>query len=185
MSRNVSMQFGRSGGVVQNRPGWKFIRGGEVTDDTTEVLSFAPGGLYILVVKVWNASTGAYRGHAMYFIAAPEEDVFGTVAIARATAATGGTISLTLTNNSDSTLSIVQSSSTYNWRYALYRVDGAGGGQEQSTIEAYTGTYSVTPSTSQQSLSTANKRMTADVEVQEIPTDYGQVTQSGDTLSIS
>ena len=183
--RNVSMQFGRSGGVVQNRPGWKFLRGAEIPDNTTEVLSFSPGGLYILVVKVWTASTGAYRGHAMYFIAAPEENVFGTTAIARATAATGGTVSVTLTNNNDSTLSIVQSSSTYNWRYALYRVDGAGGSLEQSTIEAYTGTYSVTPSTSQQSLSTANKRMTADVEVQEIPTDFGQLSQSGDTLSIS
>lgn len=178
------MQFGRSGGVVQNRPGWKFIRGAEILDDTTEVLSFAPGGMYILVVKVWNASTGAYRGHALYFIAAPEEDVFGTVAIARATGATGGTVSVTLTNNNDSTLSIKQSSATYNFRYALYRVDGAGGSSEQSSIEPYTGTYSVTPTTSAQQLSTANKRMTADVEVQEIPTDFGQVTQTGDTLHI-
>ena len=185
MSRNVAMQFGRNGGVAQNKPGLKFIRGDRILDDSTVVLPFAPGGMYILAVKVWTASTGAYRGHAMYFIAAPEEDVFGTVAIARATAATGGTVSVTLTNNNDSTLSIVQSSSTYNWRYALYRVDGAGGGTIESTIEPYTGTYSVTPTTSAQSLSTANKRMTADVEVNEIPTDYGQVTQSGDTLSIS
>lgn len=135
MSRNVAMQFGRNGGVAQNKPGWKFIRGDRILDDSTVVLHFAPGGMYILAVKVWTASSGAYRGHAMYFIAAPEEDVFGTVAIARATAATNGTISVTLTNNNDSTLSIVQSSSTYNWRYALYRVDGNGGGAEQSTIE--------------------------------------------------
>ena len=186
MSRNVSMQFGRSGGVVQNRPGWKFIRGGEVTDDTTEVLSFAPGGLYILVVKVWNASTGAYRGHALYFIAAPEEDVFGTVAIARATGATGGTISLTLTNNSDSTLSIKQSSATYNFRYALYRVDGAGGGtQEQSTIPAYTGAYSVDPSFETQTLATANKRMTADVDVNAIEVASVSNPQGGNTVYIA
>lgn len=185
MSRNVSMQFGRSGGVVQNRPGWKFIRGAEITDDTTEVLSFAPGGLYVLVTKEWNASTAAYRGHHAYMIAAPEEDVFGTVAIARGNMYASTNAGVTLTNNNDSTLSIKQSSATYNFRYALYRVDGAGGGQEQSSIEPYTGTYSVTPSTSTQQLSTANKRMTADVEVAEIPTDFGQVTQSGDTLSIS
>lgn len=185
MSRNVAMQFGRNGGVSQNRPGWKFIRGDRILDDSTVVLSFAPGGMYILAVKVWTASTGAYRGHALYFIAAPEEDVFGTVSIARATAATGGTVSVTMTNNNDSTLSIVQSSAAYNWRYALYRVDGAGGGTIESTIEPYIGTYSVTPTTSAQSLSTANKRMTADVEVDEIPTDFGQLSQSGDTLSIS
>lgn len=183
--RNVSMQFGKNGGPVQSRPGWKFMRGAEIVDDTAEVLSFAPGGMYILAVKVWNASTGAYRGHALYFIAAPEEDVFGTVAVARATAATGGTVSVTITANSDSTLTIVQSSTTYNWRYALYRIDGQGGGTQQSSLEPYTGTYQVTPSTASQSLSTANKRMTADVEVEEIPTDFGQITQSGTDLAIS
>lgn len=184
-SRNVSMQFGKSGGVVQNRPGLKFIRGGEITDDTAEVLSFAAGGMYVLAIKVWNASTGAYRGHGMYFVAAPEEDVFGTVAVARATVATGGTVSVTITANSDSTLTIVQSSSTYNWRYALYRIDGQGGGTQESSLEPYSGSYTVTPSTSAQSLSTANKRMTADLEVEEIPTDYGQITQSGTDLAIS
>ena len=132
--RNVSMQFGRSGGVVQNRPGWKFIRGGEITDDTTEVLSFAPGGLYILVTKEWNASTAAYRGHHAYMIAAPEEDIFGTVAVARGNMYASTNAGVTLTNNNDSTLSIKQSSATYNFRYALYRVDGAGGSSEQSSI---------------------------------------------------
>ena len=184
MSRNVSMQFGKNGGAVQNRPGWKFVRGGEVTDETAEVISFAPGGMYVLAVKVWTASSGAYRGHALYFIAAPEDEVFGTVAVARATAATGGTVSVTITNNSDSTLTIVQSSSTYNWRYALYRIDGQGGGTQESTIEPYTGSYSVTPDTTAQSLSTANKRMTADLEVEEIPVEFGEVSQSGDTLTV-
>jgi len=184
MSRNVSMQFGKNGGAVQNRPGLKFIRGGEVTDETAEVINFAPGGMYVLAIKVWNASTGAYRGHALYFVASPEDEVFGTVAVARATAATGGTVSVTITNNSDSTLTIVQSSTTYNWRYALYRIDGQGGGTQESTIEPYTGTYSVTPDTTAQSLSTANKRMTADVEVEEIPVEFGEVSQSGDTLTV-
>lgn len=124
MSRSVSMQFGKSGGVVQNKPGLKFLRGADVTDNTTEVISFAPGGMYLLAIKVWKADTGAYRGHALFFIAAPEESVFGTVAIARATAATGGSISVNMTNNNDSTLSIVQSSAAYNWRYALYRIKG-------------------------------------------------------------
>lgn len=185
MSRSVSMQFGKSGGVVQNKPGLKFLRGADVTDNTTEVISFAPGGMYLLSIKVWKADTGAYRGHALFFIAAPEESVFGTVAIARATAATGGTISLTLTDKSDSTLSIVQSGAAYNWRYALYRIDSSGGSMQESTIEPYTGTYSVTPTTSAQSLSTANKRMTADVEVEEIPVEFGEVEQSGTDLSIS
>lgn len=185
MSRNVSMQFGRSGGVVQNRPGWKFIRGGEITDESTEVLSFAAGGIYILVCVQWTTDTGARQGRQVSLICAPEEDLYGTVASTRDALVTGGTARVTYTLNADSTLSIVRNGTAYSWRYALYRVDGSGGNSGRSEITPYTGTYSVTPSTSAQSLSTANKRMTADVEVAEIPTDFGQVSQSGDTLSIS
>lgn len=184
MARNVSMQFGKSGGAVQNKPGLKFIRGGAIVDDTAEVLSFAPGGIYILFTSEWNATTEAYRGHHAFLIAAPEDAVFGTVAVARINMAVSTNAGVTLTNNSDSTVTVKQSSTTYNFRYALYRVDGQGGGSERSTLEPYTGSYSVTPSTSAQSLSTANKRMTADVEVEEIPDSFGEVSQSGDTLSV-
>lgn len=184
--RNVSMQFGKNGGTVQNRPGLKFLRGGEVTDDTAVVLSFSPGGIYVLITKEWNASTGAYRGHRASLIAAPEEDVFGTVAPASIVMAASTNAGVTFTHNNDSTTTIKQSSTTYNFRYALYRVDGSGGNSgTQSEIETYTGTYSVTPSTSAQSLSTANKRMTANVEVGEIPAAFGQLTQDGTDLAIS
>lgn len=182
---NVSMQFGKNGGTVQNRPGLKFIRGGEVTDGTAVALSFAPGGIYVLFTKEWVVSSGAFYGHRAILLTAPENDIFGTTGMTRSSMAASSNSGVTLTHNSDSTITLNRSAATYAFRYALYRVDGQGGGTQQSTIEPYTGTYSVTPSTSAQSLSTANKRMTADVEVDEIPTDYGQVTQSGDTLSIS
>lgn len=177
------MQFG-AGSTISNKPGLKFIRGGAVLDDTAEVLSFVPGGIYVLFTSEWNATTGAYRGHHAYLIAAPQDELFGTTAIARISMASSTNNGMTLTNNSDSTLTLKQASTTYNWRFALYRVDGQGGGQQQSSIEAYTGAYTVTPTEATQSLATANKRMTADVEVEEIPTDYGQVSQSGDTLTM-
>ena len=124
MSRNVSMQFGKSGGVVQNRPGFKFIRGGEVTDNTAEVLSFEPGGIYVLYAKAFRQDTGAYYGLYCYVIAAPEEELYGTTASAHINWTSGGGISITW--NSDSTVTLTQSSATYNFRYALYRVDGQG-----------------------------------------------------------
>lgn len=185
MARNVSMQFGRSGGIVQNRPGWKFIRGGEILDGTSEVFSFAPGGMYILAVESWNASTFARNGRQLNFICSPEEDIFGTVAVTRDSIASGGTARYTYTANSDSTLTLSASSASYGVRYALYRIDGAGGNSgQESDIPAYTGQYTVTPTEQTQQLSTANKRMVADVQVEEIPTDYGLVTQSGDTLQV-
>lgn len=186
MARNVSMQFGRSGGIVQNRPGWKFIRGGEILDGTSEVFSFAPGGMYILAVESWNASTFARNGRQLNFICSPEEDIFGTVAVTRDSIVSGGTARYTYSANNDSTLTLSASSSAYGVRYALYRIDGAGGNSgQESDIPAYTGQYTVTPTEAVQTLNTANKRMTADVEVDEIPTDYGQVEQSGTDLSIS
>lgn len=121
---SVSMQFGRSGGVVQNRPGWKYIAGGEVTDNTTVTLSFAPGGIYILISDQWTAADGTRQGRQVYLICSPEEDVFGSSAITREALITGGTARVNYTNNADSTLSLVQSGASYAWRYALYRVDG-------------------------------------------------------------
>ena len=182
---NINMLFGSNGGSVQNKPGLKFIRGGEVTDGTSVVLSFAPGGMYLLFTKEWNASTGAYRGHHARFIASPEEDVFGSVIVNSGVLFSSTNAGVSFTANTDSTFTLVRSSATYAFRYALYRVDGQWGGTQQSTIEPYTGSYTVTPDTTTQSLPTANKRMTADVEVTEIPTDFGQVTQSGTDLSVS
>lgn len=183
-TRNVSMQFGRSGGVVQNRPGWKFIRGGEILDGSAEVFSFAPGGMYILAVESWNASTSARNGRQLNFICAPEEDIFGTVAPTRDSIVSNGTARYSYSANNDSTLTLSASSSSYGVRYALYRIDGAGGGGERSDIQPYIGTYSVTPSTSPQSLSTANKRMTADVEIDPIPSDYGHIAFDGSVMTV-
>lgn len=122
MSRSVSMQFGKSGGVVQNSPGIKYISGGDIVDDTTVILEFAPGGIYLLFTTEWTASSGVFRGHRASLITAPEEKVFGTVAVARSSMAASQNAGVSITLNNDSTLSIKQSSTAYNWRYSLYRV---------------------------------------------------------------
>ena len=70
---------------------------------------------------------------------------------------------------------------TIRWQAMLITM---GGGSSGSDIPEYTGTYNVTPSLSSQTLPTANKKMTGDLNVQEIPTEFGQVTQSGSDLSI-
>ena len=181
----LSMQYGSPGNPVKNKLGVKFIKGGTIVDDTTEVLTFDAGGIYILACVQWTASSGARQGRQISFICAPEQDVFGTAACTREAMATGGTARVSYTLNNDSTISIKQTDASYNWRYVLYRIDGQGGYVvEQSDIPSYEGTYSVTPTTSTQTMGTANKRMTADFEIDPIPTDYGQVSQSGSVLTI-
>ena len=122
MSRDVSMQFGRAGTPAKNRPGWKYISGGEIDDGSSVILSFAPGGVYILVSVQWTASTGARQGRQVSLVCAPEEPVFGTTAPTREALATGGTARVSYTPNNDSTLTITRTNASYGWRYALYRI---------------------------------------------------------------
>jgi len=185
MSRNVTMQYGRNGGVVQNRTGWKFIKGGTIIDNTTEILSFAAGGIYILVCVQWTASDGTRQGRQISLICAPEEEKFGTTACTREAMATGGTARVSYTLNSDSTISIKQTNASYNWRYVLYRIDGEGGYVvQQSDIPAYTGAYSVDPNFEVQTLATANKRMTSDVDVNAIEVASVSNPSGGNTVYI-
>ena len=50
---------------------------------------------------------------------------------------------------------------------------------------AYDGPYSVTPSAEEQVLETNGKRMTANVVVGAIPSNYGLVTWNGSVLTVS
>lgn len=50
---------------------------------------------------------------------------------------------------------------------------------------AFDGPYAVTPSDAEQTLSTNGKRMTADVVIAPIPSNYGLVTWNGTFLTIS
>jgi hypothetical protein len=51
--------------------------------------------------------------------------------------------------------------------------------------DPYTGSYMVTPSAEQQTLNTRNLRMTDDVVVEAIPSNYGLITWDGSTLTVS
>lgn len=49
----------------------------------------------------------------------------------------------------------------------------------------YTGTYEVTPSEYEQVLMTEDRRMTADVVVHPIPSNWGRITWNGSYLTVS
>ena len=52
-------------------------------------------------------------------------------------------------------------------------------------IDPYTGDYVVTPSEETQTLETYNKRMTGNVTINPIPSNYGLITWDGATLTVS
>lgn len=51
--------------------------------------------------------------------------------------------------------------------------------------EAYDGDYVVTPTQETQTLQTINKRMTGNVVVKPIPSNYGKITWNGSILTVS
>ena len=51
--------------------------------------------------------------------------------------------------------------------------------------EAYEGDYTITPGDEPQVLSTKNKRMTDDVTIGAIPSNYGKITWNGNFLTVS
>ena len=122
MSNSLAMQFG-SGGRVNNLPAnIKLVASGEINDETTVTFTPEAGGLYLLATKEFNASTGAYRGHRLHVVAAPETDYFGSAACQRINTLHSDNAGVTITYVSDSTITLVRSSATYAVRYALYRM---------------------------------------------------------------
>lgn len=53
------------------------------------------------------------------------------------------------------------------------------------TTEPYTGSYVFTPTQSTQIIEIENKRATADITINPIPSNYGLITWDGATLTVS
>jgi hypothetical protein len=54
-----------------------------------------------------------------------------------------------------------------------------------SSADPYQGTYEVTPTETTQVLATSGKRLTEDIIVHPIPSNYGQISWDGSTLTVS
>lgn len=56
---------------------------------------------------------------------------------------------------------------------------------DASSKDEYMGSYEVTPSTEEQTLSTTDKVLTRDVVIKPIPNNYGLITWDGSVLTVS
>ncbi len=57
--------------------------------------------------------------------------------------------------------------------------------KEYLNVEPYTGDYTFTPSDSTQTIETTGKRLTDDIVINPIPSNYGLITWNGSTLTVS
>lgn len=56
---------------------------------------------------------------------------------------------------------------------------------EYVDVDLYTGAYSITPTQEEQVFDTTNKRLTQDLVVGPIPSNYGRITWNGSVITVS
>ena len=117
----IIMQYGTPGSAPR-RSNDGTIFSGIIEDELPVTLTFAAGGIYQLFTAEYNASTGAYRGHREILIKVPEPAAFGSAACAHINAATSTNSGVSITYNNDSSITLAQSSATYNVIYAVRAV---------------------------------------------------------------
>lgn len=118
---SVTMRYGQRMSGQPGGGGMELISSGVVEPGDSVTLSLTAGALYLLAVKQYRFDTGAYRGINVLVVAAPEGDLFGTTAVAHASAASDGTNS-SITYPANSTVVVAPSSNTHTVRYALYKI---------------------------------------------------------------
>lgn len=117
----IAMQYG-SRGLVSNQSSTNVLFKGTIDDSNSVTLELPAGGIFELFTAEYNASTDAYRGHRLIIIKTPEESVYGTTACAYANAEASSNSGVTITYNNDSTITLAQSSPTYNVKYVVRTV---------------------------------------------------------------
>ena len=117
---SLAMQFGTAGRVDGRKT--SIVASGTIEDSSAADIILDAGGLYELFTCEYNANTGAYRGHRSRLIKAPENDLYGSVASATINESASSNSGVTITMNSDSTISIARSSATYAVRYFVRAV---------------------------------------------------------------
>lgn len=115
----IIMRYGSQGDSMGQES--SIIASGLIEDGNPVVLDvFEAGGVYELITSAYNKTTSVFRGMTKTLIAAPEAAQFGTVALYHIAEAQSSNIGMTLTWNTDSTLTITQS--TYAVKYWLHDV---------------------------------------------------------------
>lgn len=122
MSKSLAMDFGADGKVKNPKPGLKLIDAGEINDASTVTIALEPGAFYLLACKEYRLSDGAFRGQRLITITTSEDIDFDTGTVTRGNAYASSNAGVTITNNTGNSITLAQSSATYGFRFALYRM---------------------------------------------------------------
>lgn len=113
----IIMRYGAGGGQSAGQES-SIIASGLIEDGNPVVLDmFTAGGLYELTTAEYAISNSGFRGMRKILIYAPEAALFGTAALSHINEAASSSAGVTFTWNTDSTVTLSQSS--YAVRYIL------------------------------------------------------------------
>lgn len=133
---SIAMRFGSGGFANQNLiinegggggptgPTISYVTGNTLDDgSTTDIFTPEAGGVYMLFSVEWAHTSKTYRGGHIRYITAPHADKFGSEASQVGGIFGSSASGITITANNNSTVSIKQTSSTYDLKYAIYKVE--------------------------------------------------------------
>lgn len=136
---SVSRLFGTSGTAVRNRGTTSaIIYKGTIDDATVVTLTLEPGSIYYLFTAEYNATSFAFRGCRSVMIKAPEDDLFGTVAVAHGADYSSQNSGVTIGYPDDSTVTIARASATYAVKFVLMAIGTNIGNPSSLVSEAET-----------------------------------------------
>lgn len=116
----IIMQYGAGGGQSTGQES-SIIASGLIEDGNPVVLDvFEAGKVYELITAEYAISNSGFRGMRKILIYAPESALFGTAALSHVNEAASTNAGVTFAWNTDSTLTISQS--TYAVKYWLFDV---------------------------------------------------------------
>lgn len=114
------------GGGGPTGPVISFVMSNTLDDGrTTDVFTPEAGCVYMLFSVEWAHSSKTYRGGHVRYITAPHADKFGSESSQVGGIYGSSASGITITANSNSTVSIKQTSATYDLKYAVYKVEFA------------------------------------------------------------
>jgi len=132
----IAMQYGSgdytannisvSGGAAPTGPQMAYVSGNTLADGTTtDTFTPVAGCAYVLYSVEYAHSSKTFRGAHIRYITAPQADKFGSEACNVGGIYGSSASGITITANNNSTVSISQTSSTYDVKYVIYEVQFA------------------------------------------------------------
>ena len=118
MSRTLAMRYGSANELPAN--GLEYF--GVLNDDDGVEMALEEGGIYMLYTSELNPNTGVVKGYRIHYILSPAGETFGTVAADHKAIVTSTNSYVTITYETDGTITLARANANTEVKYALQKI---------------------------------------------------------------